>query len=157
MILNLAGDFNISMAENDLAASVAKIGTSRLRRATHIAASGRSAARARSRWPQRPPLRQPLQSLFPPSTGRGVCTRTLSQTCRSSCLRKTGLWWPRCARSHPLRKCGGRHPPCAGAMPGRSAVIVGWPSMGAGDAAVYENVNRKRSRPGDEQEVGCGT
>ena len=29
--------------------------------------------------------------------------------------------------------------------------------MGAGDAAVYENVNRKRSRPGDEQEVGCGT
>ena len=26
--------------------------------------------------------------------------------------------------------------------------------MGAGDAAVYENVNQKRSRPGDEQEVG---
>ena len=42
-------------------------------------------------------------------------------------------------------------------MTGRSTVIVGWPSMGAGDAAVYENVNQKRSRPGDEQEVGCGT
>ena len=42
-------------------------------------------------------------------------------------------------------------------MAGRSTVIVGWRSMGAGDAAVYENVNQKRSRPGDEQEVGCGT
>ena len=61
------------------------------------------------------------------------------------------------ARSLPLRKCGARHPPCGGAMTGRSTVIVGWPSMGAGDAAVYENVNQKRSRPGDEQEVGCGT